>query len=219
MIETGVVITSRNEWEELLKIYNIVDSKVQKFPLGEYFVINIYDKEVLFFRCAGRKVLSAASVQHMIDKFSLKKVIHIGTATAVVDYVDYGDIFIPTMVAEYDITIKEIEPLIKENSIIELSENKFSMDYIDGLLGTSDKSLVTKKDYLMLKETKLVASDTEAAAIAKVCVMNKVDIIIIKGISDRPSIDENYEEQYEVYAENAPIIIKNIVENYLLEVI
>lgn len=219
MVETGVVITSRIEWEELLRIYNIVDSKIEKYPFGEYFVINIYNKEVLFFRCAGRKVLSSASTQYMIDKYSLKKVIHIGTASAVADYVDYGDIIIPTMVVEYDITIKEIEPLIKENAVLELDEHKFTMDYIDGLLGTSDKSLVTKKDYLMTKETSMVASDTEAAAIAKVCKMNKIDIIIIKGISDRPSIDDGYEEQYDVYSENAPIIIKNIVENYLLEVI
>ena len=31
--------------------------------------------------------------------------------------------------------------------------------------------------------------------------------------------DEGYEEQFEVFEENAPVIIKNIIENYLLEVI
>ncbi|MBR3117211.1 MAG: permease [Bacilli bacterium] len=219
MVHTGVVITSRMEWEELLKIYNIVQSKIEKYPYGEYFIINIYNNDVLFYRCAGRKVTAAASTQYMIDKFSLQKVVHIGSATAVSDKVEYGDIIIPTLVAEYDLTIKEIEPLIKESTVIELDPVRVSMDYLDGLLGTSDKSLVTKNDYMMVKETSMLASDTESAAIAKVCKINDIDIIIIKGISDRPSTNGKYEEQYDVYEEYAPIIIKNIVEDYLLEVI
>ena len=48
--------------------------------------------------------------------------------------------------------------------------------------------------------------------------MNNVKVTIIKGISDRP-IDNKYEEQYEVYEENAPKVIREIVENYLTEVI
>lgn len=219
MIETGVVLSTRNEWEVLLKIYNIVEDKIIKYPFGEYFTINIYNKEVLFFRCAGRKIYASASTQYMIDKFSLKKIIHIGSATAVADYVDYGDIVIPTLLAEYDTTIREVEPLIKPSSMIELEELKVTMDHIDGLIGTSDKSLVTKRDYSMVRETSMVASDTESAAIAKVAIANGVKIIVIKGISDRPIKDEGYEEQYEVFEENAPVIIKNIIENYLLEVI
>ena len=219
MIETGVVLSTRYEWDVLLKIYNIVEEKIKKYPFGEYFVIDIYNKKVLFFRCAGRKIYASASTQYMIDKYSLKKVVHIGSATAVADYVDYGDIIIPTLLAEYDITIREIEPLIKPSSIMELDEVKVSMDSIGGLIGTSDKSLVTKRDYLMVKETSMVASDTESAAIARVCIANGVKIVVIKGISDRPIKDEGYEEQFEVFEENAPVIIKNIIENYLLEVI
>ena len=71
----------------------------------------------------------------------------------------------------------------------------------------------------MAKETDMVASDTEAAAIARVCKLNKIDIVIIKGISDRISDEGNYDEQTEVYEENAPIIIDNITRNYLNEVI
>ena len=52
-----------------------------------------------------------------------------------------------------------------------------------------------------------------------VCKMNNVKVTIIKGISDRPIKGDGYEEQLEVYEENAPLIIKNVVENYLPEVI
>lgn len=214
----GIVVTSKIDWDALLKVYDIDEEFTEKYPYGEYYRTTIYDKEVILFRTLGRKVLSSASVQYMIDKFSFTKLVHVGTASAVCDYVDYGDIFIPSSCAEYDITIRELEPLIKENAILELDKVKVTMKYFDGLLGTSDKSLVTNRDYQMVRETDMVASDTEGYAIARVCKMNNVKVTIIKGISDRP-IDNKYEEQYEVYEENAPKVIKEIVENYLTEVI
>lgn len=215
----GVVVTSKIEWDALLKVYDIQSEFTEKYPYGEYYRTTIYDKEIILFRCLGRKVLAAAAVQYMIDKFSFKKVVLVGTATAVCDYVDYKDVFIPTEVAEYDITIRELEPLIRENSIIKLDKVNVTMKYFDGLLGTSDKSLITNKDYLMTKETDMVASDTEGYAIAKVCKMNNVKVNIIKGISDRPMSNEDYQEQTDVYEENAPIIIKSVVEDYLTEVL
>lgn len=215
----GIVVTSKNDFDTVLKVYDIDSNLTEKYPYGEYYRTTIYDKEIIIFRCPGRKVLSSAAVQYMIDKFSFNKIIHIGTCSAVCDYVDYKDIFIPDKVAEYDITIRELEPLIRDTNIIKLDKVNVSLDFYDGLLGTSDKSLITNKDYLMVRETDMVASDTEGYAIAKVCKMNNVKVSIIKGITDRPMSNNNYEEQTEVFEENAPIVIKNIVENYLTEVL
>ena len=215
----GILVTSKIEWEALLNVYEIDSNLTDKYTYGDYYKTNIYNKDVLLFRSIGRKAMSSAAVQYMIDKFNLRKLIFIGTATLVADYLDYGDIIIPDRVSEYDLSIREIEPLIKENNIIELNKIDVSMKYFDGLLGTSDKPLITKKDYLMAKETDMVASDTEAAAVARVCKLNKIDIVIIKGISDRISEEGDYDEQTEVYEENAPIIIDNITRNYLNEVL
>lgn len=215
----GVLVTSKIEWDSLLKVYEIDSSLTDKYIYGEYYKTSIYNKEVLLFRSLGRKAMSSASVQYMIDKFNLKKVIFIGTATLVVDYLDYGDVIIPDKVSEYDLSIREIEPLIKESSIIKLDKVDVSMKYFDGLLGTSDKPLITKRDYLEAKETDMVASDTEGAAIARVCKLNNVKITIIKGISDRISEDGDYSAQTEAYEETAPKIIDNITRNYLNEVL
>ena len=215
----GVIVTSKIEWDALLKVYGIDKDLTDSYTYGDYYKTSIYNKEVLLFRSLGRKAMASAAVQYMIDKFNLRKVIFIGTATLVSDYLDYGDIIIPDKVSEYDLSIREIEPLIKDNNIIELKKVNVTMKYFDGLLGTSDKSLVTKKDYLMAKETDMVASDTEAAVIARVCKLNNIDIVIIKGISDRISEEGNYDEQTEVYEENAPLIIDNITRYYLNEVL
>ena len=215
----GVIVTSKIEWEALLKVYEIDKELTNSFIYGEYYKTSIYNKEVILFRSLGRKAMAAACVQYMIDKFNLKKIVFIGTATLVSDYLDYEDIIIPDAVSEYDISIREIEPLIKENNIIKLDKVNVTMRYFDGLLGTSDKPLITKRDYLMVKETDMVASDTEAASIARVCKLNNIGITIIKGISDRISDEGNYDEQTEVYEENAPKIIDNITRNYLNEVL
>ena len=215
----GVLVTSKIEWDALLKVYDIDKDLTDSYIYGEYYKTSIYNKEVLLFRSIGRKAMSSAAVQYMIDKFNLKKIVFIGTCTLVADYLDYEDVIIPSMVSEYDLTIREVEPLIKESSIIKLKPVNVTMKYFDGLLGTSDKSLVTKKDYLQAKETDMVASDTEAAAIARVCKLNNVDIVIIKGISDRISEEGDYSAQTEAYEETAPRIIDNITRNYLTEVL
>lgn len=215
----GVIVTSKIEWEALLKVYEIDSNLTDKYIYGEYYKTRIYNKDVLLFRSLGRKAMSAAAVQYMIDKYSLRKVIFIGTATLVADYLDYNDVIIPDSVSEYDLSIREVEPLIKESSIIKLNKVNVSSKYFDGLLGTSDKPLITKRDYLEAKETDMIASDTEGAAIARVCKLNNVDIIIIKGISDRVSLEGDYSDQTEVYEENAPRIIDNITRNYLNEVL
>ena len=215
----GVLVTSKIEWDALLKVYDIDKDLTDSYIYGDYYKTSIYNKEVLLFRSIGRKAMSSAAVQYMIDKFNLKKIVFIGTATLVADYLDYEDVVIPNMVSEYDLTIREVEPLIKESSIIKLKPVNVTMKYFDGLLGTSDKSLVTKKDYLQAKETDMVASDTEAAAIARVCKLNNVDIVIIKGISDRISEEGDYSAQTEAYEETAPRIIDNITRNYLTEVL
>ena len=215
----GVIVTSKIEWEALLKVYEIDSNLTDKYIYGEYYKTRIYNKDVLLFRSLGRKAMSSAAVQYMIDKFNLRKVIFIGTCTLVVDYLDYGDVIIPDKVSEYDLSIREIEPLIKESSIIKLDKVDVSMKYFDGLLGTSDKPLITKRDYLEAKETDMVASDTEGAAIARVCKLNNVKITIIKGISDRISEDGDYSAQTEAYEETAPNIIENIASNYLNEVL
>ena len=215
----GVIVTTKIEWDALLKVYGIDKELTSKYPYGEYYETTIYDKSILLFRSLGRKAMASAASQYMIDKYNLKKIEFIGTATLVSDYLDYNDIVIPSEVSEYDLSIREVEPLIKESSIIKLDKVNVSMKYFDGLLGTSDKSLITKKDYLMAKETDMVASDTEAASIARVCKLNNIDIAIIKGISDRISEDGDYSAQTEAYEETAPSIIENIASNYLNEVL
>ena len=215
----GIAVADKLEWKQILELYNINSDYTEKYPYGEFYRTVFKNKEVVFFRTGTRKVNSAGAMQFMLDKFEFNDIILIGTCAAV-DDLDYGDVIVPDSVVEYDLTIREIQPLVLEESIIKLNPQKIGNDYISGMIGTSDKALVLYKDYLKLKEeTEIIASDQEAAAIAKICRINNINLTIIKGVTDKPIKGDNLEEQVEIYEENAPIVIKNILENYLTEVI
>lgn len=216
----GIMVASKLEWNEILEEYGISEEHVEKYPYGEYYVTKFKNKDVIFFRTGMRKTAAAGAVQYILDHFIINELILIGTCASVED-LNYGDIIIPSAVVEYDITIREVEPLINENMIIKLPKVEFDADYFIGLIGTSDKALVLWKDYLKLKEeTPICASDTESAAVARVCKLNDIKCIIIKGVTDKPMQGENaFDEQVEVFEENVPIVMKNILENYLTEVI
>ena len=119
----------------------------------------------------------------MISKFNLTKVIVAGTCAGIDDHFSNLDILIPNKAVQYDCTVKEIEPLIKQSFIVDIDLSKYGNDFYTGIIATADKAVVMWKDYLELRENKITIADTEAGAIAYICKKNNVECIIIKGIS------------------------------------
>lgn len=216
----GVLVASKKEWDVLLDVYNITEESLEKYPYGEFYRTIFQNKEILFYRSGVRKTLASSATQYMIDKFSLNKVIVIGTCSAVNESYDYADVLIPSRIVDYDSIIREIEFTVNEGNYIELGEVDISLDYFDCYLGTSDKELVLWKDYTYLASVGVDASDTESYAVAKICKTNNIKFNVIKGVTDRPMKGEfGTNEQLEVYDENVPIVMKKIIEDYLPEVL
>lgn len=77
------------------------------------------------------------------------------------------------------------------------------------------------KDYLELKENNITIADTESAAIAYICKANNIECVVIKGISDFPTNEndstkeDSYEKQLDVFLTNIPLIMNDIIDNYL----
>lgn len=216
----GVLISSKKEFNELLKVYNIGENYLEKYPFGEYYRTEFRGKDIVFFRSGIRKINASASTQYMIDKFNFEKLIVIGTCSASNEELNYGDIIIPSRVIDYDFVIREFEEELDESLFLEPDIVSMPVEYYDGVLGTSDKALILWSDYKFLASNSIDASDLESYAVLKVCKMNNVKCIIIKGVTDKPmkSID-GYNEQLDVYEENLPIVMKKIIEEYFIEVI
>ena len=145
----GVLIASKAEWKVLLEIYNINEEYLEKYPYGEYYRTKFNNKDIVYFRSGVRKVNASAALQYMIDKFDLEKVINIGVATASTEELNYGDVLIPEGIVDYDFISKESDE-IKEEYIMEIDLPKISIEHTIGILGTSEKSLVSWKDLTYL---------------------------------------------------------------------
>lgn len=221
----GISIAEENEWLATLDFFKQPREGCLTFPFGEYFQRTYNGKELLIYRSSVRKVASSAATQFMIDKFALKTIIVIGTCAGVDPQYALFDIIIPNLAVQYDCTVRETEPLIKEKFNVNIDLSFLDFTYNTGTIGTADKPLVMWNDYNIVKDNHITIVDTEAAGIAYVCKKNDVGIIIIKGISDIPNNEANstkelsHEEQYLTFIKNIPLIMQKIFQDYLFKVI
>lgn len=218
---TGISIAAKREWQAVLDRYQLNPDSCIKYPFGEYFNIEINGENVIYYRCGVRKVNCSAATQYMIDHFDLKKIIVAGTCAGIDDKFKNLDIFIPNKAVQYDCTVKEKEPLIKDSFTVSFDLDLLSFNVLTGIIGTADKAVVMWKDYLELKENGITIADTESAAIAYICKANNVECIIIKGISDFPtneqeaSKEDSNEGQLNAFLTNVPIIMNKIINEYI----
>ncbi|WP_079478999.1 5'-methylthioadenosine/S-adenosylhomocysteine nucleosidase family protein [Halobacillus salinus] len=217
----GISIATKWEYEATLEYYSVKDDKRFRYPYGDYFMRTLNGRELIFYSTGVRKVNSVGGNQYMISKFGLTKVIVAGTCAGIDDEYSNLDVFVPDKAVQYDCTVKETEPLIKESFIVDIDLSKYDADSYGGTIGTADRAVVMWKDYLELKENGITIADTEAGAIAYICRKNDVECIIIKGISDFPTDEsdsdpsESNVEQMNIYIENTPKVMNKIFGDYL----
>jgi len=213
----GISVSAKREWKAVLDRFQMNVDRCIKYPFGEYFTTEINGESVLFYRCGVRKVNCSAATQYVIDHFNLKKIIVAGTCAGIDDRFKNLDIFIPNKAVQYDCTVKEQEPLIKDIFTISFNLDLLKFSANTGTIGTADKAVVMWKDYLELKENGITIADTESAAIAYICKANNVECIIIKGISDFPTNEQetSSEDQLNSFLTNVPIIMNKIIDEYL----
>ncbi|MGA4721185.1 permease [Fictibacillus nanhaiensis] len=217
----GISIATKWEYEATLEYFRIKENERFDYPYGEYFMRTMNDSELVFYSTGVRKVNGVGANQYMISKFNLTKVIVAGTCAGIDDTFRNLDIFVPDKAVQYDCTVKEVEPFIKQSFIIDIDLLKYGNDFNTGTIGTADKAVVMWKDYLELKENQITIADTEASAIAYICRKNDVECIIIKGISDFPTDErssdkfQSNKEQINVYLENTPKVMNKIFGEYL----
>ena len=114
----AISVAAQIEWNATKQYYGITE--VKKTIYGEYFYQTINNQKTIFYMCGTRKMCSSGAVQYMIDKFNIDKVIVVGTCAGIDKNFKELDVILPQKAVQYDCTVRELEPLIK---------NSFSVDF------------------------------------------------------------------------------------------
>ena len=120
----GISIATKWEYEATLEYFSVEDNERFGYPYGDYFTRTINHTDLVFYSTGVRKVNGVGGTQYMIAKFNLTKVIVAGTCAGIDEKFSNLDIFIPEKAVQYDCTVKEIEPFIKQSFIVDIDLSK-----------------------------------------------------------------------------------------------
>lgn len=205
MESLGIIAAMDEEREEILKIMKNIQ-KERHFD-KEFMIGEIKNTKCILAKSGVGKVNSARTTQLMIDKFDVDSIINVGSAGALNDELNYGDIIISTSCIQHDFDITcfnhpkgyitDIGVEIKaDEKLIEKVENASKkidkrVNVVKGIIATGDQfynSPKVKRDLRKLFNAE--CDDMEGAAIAQVCMLCNKPFVVVRSISDKPKSEE-----------------------------
>lgn len=213
----GIIAAMQEEMNEIKKIMN----NVQENTIYElkFYEGTINNKNIVLVESGVGKVNAARTTQVLIDNYKIDAIINVGSAGSANKELQIGDIVIgKTLVQhDFDITafghpkgyisnvgekIKSDENLIKsmEQTIENLQNKEFKIKI--GTIASGDIFCTEPKMKEKIRDKfNADAIEMEGAAIAQVCKLDNVPILVIRSISDSPNGNNNI--TFDQYLETA----------------
>lgn len=192
--------------EECEAIESIMTNIERKDIYDLSFIVGkIKERECVLVKSGVGKVNAARTTQVMIDHFKIEYIINLGSAGAINDQLDIGDILIGKHVVQHDFDIIAFghskgyitgvgnnvecdkDLIVKFEDVIKnISERNYKIKL--GIVATGDIFCtdVAMKDKIRAKFNADVV-DMECAAIAQVTYLNSIPFIVVRSISDTPN--------------------------------
>lgn len=130
----GVSIATKWEYEATLDYFKVKFEERCEYPYGDFFLKKVNDTELIFYFTGVRKANGVGANQYMISRFDLDKVIVAGTCAGIDDTYRHLDVIVPHRAVQYDCTVKEVEPLIKQSFIVDIPLAHYGNDFLRGRL-------------------------------------------------------------------------------------
>lgn len=205
--------------EEVSALVNKMTDVLQGDVKGvQYFKGLLGGESVVVARSGVGKVNAAYSTTVLIDKFSPKQIINIGSAGGLQEGQKVGDIVVANKLQYHDLDIgpnthnDERFIFFTNNSTIEDTLNTLGLTYHLGLIVSGDQ-FITKvsPSFANIQKTfpQAIAVEMEASAIAHVASKAGVEIIVLRALSDVTHEDDNhlvFEEYLALASENSATI-------------
>ena len=227
----GIIAAMQEEMNEIKKIMNNVQEKTiyeLKFYEG-----TINNKNIVLVESGVGKVNAARTTQVLIDNYKIDAVINVGSAGSANQELQIGDIVIgKTLVQhDFDITafghpkgyisnvgekIKSDENLIKsmEQTIENLQNKEFKIKI--GTIASGDIFCTEPKMKEKIRDKfNADAIEMEGAAIAQVCKLDNMPVLVIRSISDSPNGNNNI--TFDQYLETASKRCAEILSQFFNE--
>ena len=203
MKKIGIIVAMEEEEEaiekimdnvELKQIYNLI------FKIGE-----INNKKCILVKSGVGKVNAARTTQIMIDNFEIECVLNLGSAGAINDMLQIGDVIIGKHVVQHDFDITAFghskgyitgvgNSVICDRELVENFENimenisERTYNIKTGIVATGDifcTDVAMKDEIRAIFDADLV--DMECGAIAQVCYLDDIPFIVVRSVSDTPN--------------------------------
>ncbi|MDF2630939.1 MAG: putative Adenosylhomocysteine nucleosidase [Symbiobacteriaceae bacterium] len=208
-----VQVATQSEWASLLGVLKY-PSEVQPVLGGEFIRFSQGNAEVIAVRGGVGKVDAAAMAQYAILTWQPDLVVVMGTGGAVDPGLSVLDIVMATHTIIHDIDSgldgsgdENIRELTTDVEVPVLPPVLPFPVYLGTVL-TGDCDVTGRNvERLRARFAGLVA-DWESGAVARVCKLNNVRCLVLRGVSDTPYTDGQV--QLNSYLENTPVIMARL---------
>lgn len=213
-----IQICSELEWGTTKSILKITKDKLHHQPFGDYFEYQIGIHECILYESGATKTKAAAACQFAVDTWYPDAIVNLGTCGGVSKDVKNLDIILAKGTIQYDVMQRFGSPSVRfmrglktnlDISWVDLSRVEGNI-YI-GTIASADQDL-DNEHRGQLQGKKVLAADWESASIAKICGLNKVKCLILRGITDIPkkqiSLKRNIQQSD--YKKNTPIVLREL---------
>ena len=220
-MKIGIIAALDCEMAEFCRDYAAVESKYFGIYEGKCAQHDVY----ICLAGVG-KVNAAANTQRLIDLFGVDYVINSGVAGCVTRELGVCDIAVSTELTYHDFTpIDVLDKYAPGTSVFKADEKLTSLaveacEKIDGvkfgtgMIVTGDQFIEDSSVVARLRnDFNALCTEMEGAAVAHVCVLNKVPFVVIRAMSDNAdeSADMSFTEMAAIAAKNASFVSSYII--------
>lgn len=214
-VKLAIQISSELEWKSTRSIFKIGRGQLLKQPYGDYFNCWVGQHQSIICQSGATKTRAAAACQFVIDTWHPDVVINLGTCGGVSEKVRKLDIILANKAFQYDVIERFGKPSLR---FLRTLRSTLNLSWVDltrvskrihvGTIASADQDLDYKQRRALQGEN-VLAADWESASIAKVCELNKMKCLVLRGVTDIPKQHGGL-KQDDDYKKNTPIIMKDL---------
>ena len=224
-LDTVIILVSANvEWKIVRELFP--EERYEHSPYGEWFyptrlntALPEAEVKLIFFHGGWGKIAAAGSTQYVIDRWSPRLIVNIGTCGGFSGEIERGEIILAERTLVYDI-IEQMgdyeEHIAHYTTDFDLSwlGESYPLKVRKSILVSADRDLLVEDIPGLKSRYRAVAGDWESGAIAWVARRNGVRCLILRGVSDL--VSEQGGEAYgelAVFASAAKPIMEQLIDS------